>query len=93
MNMSAQVFTYQNTEFRINKVWDSQDITDPSAALALYIGQDLTIHTSTEDLERLFGVINYHLEQVHKARNAEKEAERYAEAMFDQMLSSQESLS
>ena len=82
-----------DTRIQVKKVWDSQEIIDPQADLTIQFDFDLSLHIQTTDLERLFGIINAHLEMVEKARKAEKEAERYSEAMFDQMLSEQESLS
>ena len=87
MRTSSSMFIYENTEFRINQIWEHQNPAEPSTALALYLDNDVTIHVSVADLERLFGVINAHLEVVEKARKAEKDAERYAEAMFDNYLS------
>lgn len=93
MQFSSSFHVDNNTDFVVKQVWDYQDITNPNADLVIRLDYDVTIHIQTADLERLFGVINAHLEQVHKARKAEVQAERYAEAMFDQMLSEQESLS
>ena len=76
-----------DTRIQVKKVWDSQEFIDPQADLTIQFDFDLSLHVKTADLERLFGIINAHLEMVEKLRKAEKDAERYAEAMFDAYVS------
>lgn len=88
MYFSSSFHVERDTEFLVKKVWEHENIIEPNCSLVIRLDSAVSIHIETADLERLFGVINAHLEQVHKARKAEVQAERYAEAMFDEYISS-----
>lgn len=89
--------TFYPHEAKVRKIWDNHNILDINTDFALQVETNdrttIFIHAKRAELEIIYKALDDFFADIHKAEKAEVEAERYAEAMHDQMLSEQASLS
>jgi len=82
-----QFITFAPKSSEVRKIWDHEDILENTTSFVLDINTadhgSIHLHAKRAELEVVYKALDDFFAKVHKAERAEREAEFYAEAMYE----------